>query len=131
MAKRKSKPTYVQHEEFLRMAFCGEEPTSRAKNQRRAKVSRESFHKAALGDTNWRQLAENRKEDNEGLIQQINKIEDRCKGGLFVAGEDYEKLRCALKEIDALCVAADDTRMWPILAITRPILDSQVRRRSE
>jgi hypothetical protein len=44
-------------------------------------VSRESFHKAALGDTNWRQLAENRKEDNEGLIQQINKLEDRCKGG--------------------------------------------------
>jgi hypothetical protein len=47
------------------------------------------------------------------------------RGTHALAGEDYEKLRCALKEIDSLCVAADDTRMWPILAITRPIVGSQ------
>ena len=44
-------------------------------------MSRQSFHAAALPDVSWRELAERRKEDNEGLIDQINRLEARCKGG--------------------------------------------------
>ena len=38
-------------------------------------MSRESFHQAALAGTSWRALAERRKEDNDGLIEQIKASE--------------------------------------------------------